>query len=386
VKIFLYEFVTGGGTWHTRGSLEPAGSLLVEGAAMTRAAAADLASLPGIEVVCLLDARLVDRIPPFDEPAPTVRVVDGTQEELTAFDHLTRHCDATFLIAPEIGGILLHRCRRVEALGGKLLSPDSHFVALAADKQAATERLAKRGVRVPKGVRLGAAATAPADLFPAVLKPCDGAGSWLVGRVEDAGQLQHALTAPELAREQARGNLRLERFVSGIAASVAALCGPRRHVLLEPCEQRLDRNFTYLGGRLPLPGELAARARHLAAAALAALPTTTGYFGIDMVLGEDPFGRDDYIIEINPRLTTSYVGLRAAYRANLCGILLEGIEHCRETVAPIAEPLGRKGIPARLARASALAAAAQPIEFWADGRVYCRGALPVSAGTAGKMT
>jgi predicted ATP-grasp superfamily ATP-dependent carboligase len=38
---------------------------------------------------------------------------------------------------------------------------------------------------------------------------------------------------------------------------------------------------------------------------------------VDLVLGADPNGREDFVIEVNPRLTTSYVGLRAAAQANL---------------------------------------------------------------------
>jgi hypothetical protein len=43
---------------------------------------------------------------------------------------------------------------------------------------------------------------------------------------------------------------------------------------------------------------------------------------VDLVLGDDPAGREDVVIEVNPRLTTSYVGLRAAARTNLAGAML----------------------------------------------------------------
>ena len=47
------------------------------------------------------------------------------------------------------------------------------------------------------------------------------------------------------------------------------------------------------------------------------MPPTVGYVGVDLVLGREPDGSEDVVIEINPRLTTSYVGLRAAARTNL---------------------------------------------------------------------
>jgi predicted ATP-grasp superfamily ATP-dependent carboligase len=64
-------------------------------------------------------------------------------------------------------------------------------------------------------------------------------------------------------------------------------------------------------------GGLADRAAELARRAARALPKTTGYIGIDLVLGNDPRASGDVVIEVNPRLTTSYVGLRAAALGNI---------------------------------------------------------------------
>jgi hypothetical protein len=72
-----------------------------------------------------------------------------------------------------------------------------------------------------------------------------------------------------------------------------------------------------LGGEIPLAIGLAERAEALAARAIAAMPPAVGFVGVDLVLGPAPDGSEDYVIEINPRLTTSYVGLRAAARTNL---------------------------------------------------------------------
>jgi predicted ATP-grasp superfamily ATP-dependent carboligase len=55
---------------------------------------------------------------------------------------------------------------------------------------------------------------------------------------------------------------------------------------------------------------------------MAILPEPIGYIGVDMVLGEDALGAGDAVIEINPRLTTSFVGLRAIARTNLAQAML----------------------------------------------------------------
>jgi predicted ATP-grasp superfamily ATP-dependent carboligase len=55
---------------------------------------------------------------------------------------------------------------------------------------------------------------------------------------------------------------------------------------------------------------------------VASLPEPLGYLGVDIVLGAAPNGDDDVVIEINPRLTTSYIGLRAACHQNLAEAML----------------------------------------------------------------
>jgi predicted ATP-grasp superfamily ATP-dependent carboligase len=88
-----------------------------------------------------------------------------------------------------------------------------------------------------------------------------------------------------------------------------------------------------LGGSLPLELAAAARARRLAVRAVSSLPQPAGYVGVDLVLGVDPAGSGDAVIEINPRPTTSYVGLRALARSNLAEALIaiaagHGVELC----------------------------------------------------------
>jgi predicted ATP-grasp superfamily ATP-dependent carboligase len=95
--------------------------------------------------------------------------------------------------------------------------------------------------------------------------------------------------------------------------------------MLPPCWQRLSDNgrFTYEGGALVNIPELARRATGLATRALDAMPPALGYVGVDLVLGNDPDGGEDVVVEVNPRLTTSYVGVRQAVKENLARAMLE---------------------------------------------------------------
>jgi hypothetical protein len=311
VRIFLHEFVTGGG-WYTQNSDLPNQSLGTEGFAMLSALAADFSRLLGVSVDVLRDVR--SRA--FEFPRCKVHEVRSAADERQAIDALAASADWTIIIAPEIDGLLHARCLAVERVGGRLLSPGSQLVALASDKHATAEHLAGLEVRVPRGVALAAGEELPSDFpYPAVLKPRDGAGSLGIRLIAN-GTVNRTLSLSPA---------RLEEFCPGTAASVAVLCGPRLVVPLVPCRQLLDveRGFAYLGGSLPLLPDLAHRAVRLAARAVGTLADPRGYLGVDLVLGSDESGTADVVIEINPRLTTSYVGLRALCRENLAECMLE---------------------------------------------------------------
>jgi tyramine---L-glutamate ligase len=319
MRVFVYEFVTGGG-FLGAGWGAPPKSLLREGAAMVSALAADFAALEGTQVVVLRDSRQ------SGPEIPGVRVygVDSADEERSRFAKFAAECDSTVVIAPELSGVLLDRCREVERAGGRLLGPGSGLVELASDKHATAEWLRSAGVPLPDGRAVAPGQPLPPDFaFPAVGKPRWGAGSQGVQRLADrkaAADWIAGVTEPS----------RLERFCPGVAASVALVCGPKGLHPLVPCRQRLsdDGRFVYQGGSLPLEAPLARRAVDLATRAVRALAEPTGYLGVDLVLGADTDGRDDVVIEVNPRLTTSYVGLRAAASpgTNLAAAMLAACE------------------------------------------------------------
>lgn len=315
MRIFLYEFLNGGGLFSGLGGGRAPSSLVAEGAAMLRAVGSDLAAVPGVELVVLADGRFGGPL----LPAAEIRRVCSDEEERRQFCDLAAVCDATLVIAPETAGHLLTRVRWVEAAGGRLLGPASELVELASDKHRMAEHLRAAGIPVPEGICVGPGEPLPADFaYPAVLKPCRGAGGCEVRRLTEARQASGS-TVDEPRR--------LERFCPGTPASVALLCGPEVRFTLPPCLQRIEGadELRYGGGMLPLPPVLAMRATALARRVAGALPSPRGYLGVDLVLGPDPAGHEDVVIEVNARLTTSYVGLRAALEPgmNLAAAMLD---------------------------------------------------------------
>ena len=75
----------------------------------------------------------------------------------------------------------------------------------------------------------------------------------------------------------------------------------------------------YTGGSGPIESELQSRVVSLAEQVTRALPEPLrGFLGIDVVLGDRI--EDDCVIEVNPRLTTSYIGIRQMLDKNLTSI------------------------------------------------------------------
>jgi predicted ATP-grasp superfamily ATP-dependent carboligase len=332
VRIFVYEYLTAGGRY-LDGSDLPGGSLLREGRAMLEAVCSDLSRLPNVQIVGLRDARLV-----MDDALPMVRqAVGDAADHGRRFDELARTAEWTLLIAPEIDGRLSELVERAEQLGARLISPDSAFVRLASDKVKTADLLSKAGVSVPATFLC----LAPSDAEqlatgPWVVKPIDGAGSWQVRLVDRDGVREHLRGGPRC----------VQAYCPGRPASVAALCGCGEPEFLPPCWQWVaPPSFEYRGGEVMAQPAMIRRAHRLARSALAALPPTRGYVGLDLVLGPNPEGREDAVIEVNPRLTTSYVGLRRQASANLGEAMW-----CRATARP-----------ARLSFRST------PLQFDADG-------------------
>jgi predicted ATP-grasp superfamily ATP-dependent carboligase len=112
----------------------------------------------------------------------------------------------------------------------------------------------------------------------------------------------------------------VQRYVPGVAASVSLLSDGRRAVALAVNAQRMQaaRPFAYRGGMTPLDHPLAERAVEAALRTCRALPGLRGYVGVDMVLTLS----EAVVIEVNPRLTTSYLGVRVALGRNVAGLAL----------------------------------------------------------------
>jgi predicted ATP-grasp superfamily ATP-dependent carboligase len=310
MRVFIYEHLTALGIGRQAGS--PDHSLYWEGRAMRDALAADFARLDGVEVVTFPD--------------------DAGTCSLQAVLLFAESCDWSVVIAPELDGILAMWVEGLRENGCRVLAASNDAIELTSNKLALASYWRDHGVPTPATTDREPSAC---EAFPVVWKPRDGAGSTQTFLLRSTFDLARA----RAQRQTETGPMVLQEFVPGRAASVAFLCGPAGNVPLAPVYQLLsdDGRFKYLGGELPIPGELADRAVRLAQRAVDCVPGLLGYVGVDLVLGSAADGSRDYAIEINPRLTTSYVGLRALADFNIAEAML------RAAKGPLLEPPRWKG-------------------------------------------
>ncbi|MCW2241323.1 ATP-grasp domain-containing protein [Azospirillum canadense] len=308
MRILVCEFVTGGG-------MPPdapiPSSLAREGDLMLRALVDDLLEIPEVEVMVTRDARL----PPLRPPVRSI-TIDDPRESWALWEDLAREADAVWPIAPETEGALERFSRMVESAGRRLLNSPADAVAVASSKAATADALSAAGLPVAPVWHVGAlGADRPPGDGPWVVKPDDGAGCVDTRLLRDRGDWI------AWRGEVNRAGFVAQPFQPGTPASLSMLCRDGRAWLLTVNRQDVSlsgQSFAYGGGivgGMPSTPPLAGLAQGVAAA----LPGLFGYVGVDFIAGPD----GPTILEVNPRLTTSYVGLRRATGLNGAAAVLD---------------------------------------------------------------
>lgn len=294
LRILVHEWVTGGGL----AGLPLPKVWARDGRAMRQAVVDDFLAL-GAEAVVTLDPRCASETGPWEAvPVPIGR------EEPT-LRRLAPGCDYTLVIAPETAGTLTSLTELVESVGGRLLGSSSAAVALTADKHRLGAFLQKRGVSTPPVAWYDRPdpGVAPFE-FPVVVKPVDGAGSLDTFLLTGPGQRP---TPSSWA-----GDLVVQPYCHGTAMSASYLVGTdgRADLLAVGWQhvELIEGRLVYRGGRLPGPRHLGLGAPLEAVESVSGL---RGFVGVDFIQTDEG---ETIVIEINPRLTTSYVGLKRIYR------------------------------------------------------------------------
>lgn len=288
---------------------EARAALLPAGLAMRDAMVADLLRLHGCEVTVASAS---------DCPAPPGRVACVAPDPgESAADFVARGAaghDLVWLVAPETDGLLAQLQRRVGR--DRWLGCSAEAIEVASSKSATTLRLAAHGLWTPL-----AFADDPRTRRW-VVKPDDGAGAVATQRL-DAREVAQA----ELARRSVAGEaVVLEPWVEGDALSLSLHCDRDGAELLSVNRQRIvidaSGNVNFDGVALDVIAASDRRRATLAQLARRvheAVPGLRGFVGIDLVWHEHA---GPVVVEINPRVTSAYVGLSDALGRNLAAAVI----------------------------------------------------------------
>ncbi len=301
LKVFVCEFITGGGLYNV--PLPP--SLVREGEAMLSSLLADLSGLPGVSLIVARDPRL-----PLPEFPAQYCVFKPDGDVWGLWRDAMDAADAIWAVAPESGGEL----EKIAVMAGaKQIGCVPATIRIAASKLATSRHLIAHGVRAVPTFTIDE--QRPASLAW-IAKPDDGVGCDDMRRFEREAELEAWLAE---GREQSHV---IQPWLDGEAASLSMLCREGRAQLLSCNRQCIEVD----GGAICYRGSvLNGMARHwpafenTAKQVAQALPGLAGYVGVDVVVEGDTVT----VIEINPRLTTSYAGLSRALGRNAAGLVLD---------------------------------------------------------------
>lgn len=275
----------------------------------------DAVQIPELEVLTIWSAGR-ERFPVEDV---AFQLAHSPEEELDLLAELAAWCDLTLLIAPEFDGILTQRALLVEGVGGRLCGPNPLAITVCSDKFQLAEHLHVAGIATVATHEFQPQTAGATDLeYPAVVKPRDGAGSQETYLLRDVGGFERLL--PGWKKSSLLRQAIWQPYIAGRAVSVAVLVTPEqfRYEALLPCEQTLsdDGRFGYLGGIVPARGLDLPAIQNAAIAACRTVPGLRGYVGVDLIIPDDN-PKQPMVIEINPRITTSYLGYAQLCEQNL---------------------------------------------------------------------
>ena len=311
MKILVFEYITGGG--FNKQALPD--SLVDEGRLMLNALIDNLiklnrirlnqAQLLGLEVTVMLDWRLTDSISTTGIKTVIIRPEQDVAEE---FARLIKQSDLIWPIAPEFNGILQALCQTVESIGKILLTSPATAVAIAGNKFKTYELLKHHIAAVP--TRILGDEYSPGEWM---IKPIDGAGcadSYVVTSRQDFEWMTTR-----------KGSYIIQPHLQGEKTSLSCLFKQGRGWLVCVNLQRFEfisqqyhltdivvNHHPDLGLYQPLIDRIAR-----------SLPELWGYVGIDLI---ETVGQT-WLLEINPRLTTSFVGIYDALGINIAEAVLQ---------------------------------------------------------------
>ncbi|MES2579389.1 MAG: ATP-grasp domain-containing protein [Pseudomonadota bacterium] len=299
-KIFLCEFVTAGGFSHVD---IPAG-LLAEAALMRNALLRDLSSLP-YTISTTVDTRL--EAPKHCHACVTIDANEGAWE---VWADQMQLADAVWVIAPETDDLLQKLTELAVQQGKLLLGCGISAIKISSEKLATYFMLQQAGIRTIPTYTIK---NWPKTVGQWLAKPNNGAGCDETVLFDDADGLLRWLEQNNKTQSHV-----VQPYQQGVPASISCVMHQGRAQVLS-CNKQIimmkNNHLSYAGSQVNGMRHLWPEFE-LEAQKIAEICTDlNGYVGIDVIV-DTQNDNQITVVEINPRLTTSYSGLAEATGEN----------------------------------------------------------------------
>lgn len=299
MKLLVFEYICGGGM----ADQALPDSLAAEGRLMLQALINQLKDLATIQLLIPLDKRCNLVVPPAN--ADIIWIDD--QSPKNYLSDLIAQADAVWPLAPESQGLLADIAQQVLDQNKQLLLSSPTTVKLCSDKLATYQTLIAHKIACVETQLL---AQNSLNQFPiSVLKPIDGLGcegSIVVDNPQQFQQLKSELT-----------HYIVQPYIAGQAVSLSCLFKQGQGWLLTCNQQQIQlkqQQFHLSACWVNVPNRYPEFYQNLIDKIAKALPELWGYIGIDLI---ETTEQGPLLLEINPRLTTSFVGIYPATGINV---------------------------------------------------------------------
>jgi predicted ATP-grasp superfamily ATP-dependent carboligase len=325
-RIFVFEYVSGGGF----NKEEISASLLCEGYAMLRALLEDFKKL-NYQTITQLDERIF-YLSKFLNP-DELHAVSHNDDFLNVYKQCLEKANYCFIIAPEFSNILYKLTKIALNYQKNIYSIGLEGINLGASKLKTYKFFKDYNLSTPK--------TYPIQIkdgkinfdfiyekleeyhVPFIIKPEDGVGAESIYYFQSKKELELFFSKKVIPLNTNR-NYILQEFIQGTDLSVSIINNPLEDKLtnklsiLSINSQNIGFKGSfgasyYLGGYTPINQYAFVKKKLESLLEKVDLHHFKGIFGIDFVKTLD---NEIYFIEINPRLTTSYIGIRNIMNQN----------------------------------------------------------------------
>lgn len=303
MNILIFEYITGGGLV---GETLPA-SLVAEGELMLNAISEDFAALEYVQVCVMRDYRLQS-----NRYAKNEYIVDAEHGFANVIESVANTIDALLIIAPENEEILLTLCEEYSNRKFTLLNSSASCVALVSDKLKTYKHLQSLDIPQIPTYEISGIESINSDKI--IIKPKDGVGCERIHLLESSKSSSEVINISETHSYIA------QPYMQGQSASLSLLCWDGECILLSANIQNIEE----IEDSLKLKGCVVNaldrdRFVKFSNSLIKALPGLRGYVGVDILISKD----EVLLVEVNPRLTTSYAGLKSALSMNPARLILQ---------------------------------------------------------------